>query len=135
MKQMLKYILAVVTENLKFAESKHSFIIAINSGIIVVVTSFFMQNSGFYAVLIWFVLVFCGMSIFLSFIGLHARNILIKSKAKINKADNLLYYKDISKYSETEYLKSIIMQYEFPKDYQVDGFEIDLSKQIITSSK
>lgn len=135
MKQMLKYILSLVMENVKIAENKHGLILALNSGLIVVTVGFF--NSHFLIVIILnlFVLIFCGISILFCFLGLFARHVNFKKKNKIKGDLNLLYYKDIAEFGIIDYLKCIIINYNFPLDYKIDNFEEDLSKQIIVNSK
>ena len=47
---------------------------------------------------------------------------------------NLIYYKHIINFSYDKYIKEIIRYYNLPKDYQPDGLDYDLSKQIIAIS-
>ena len=63
--------------------------------------------------------------------------ILIKMDLKIKDENNvsLLYYKDLMNFTPEGLLKCIIINYNLPKDYNYDGFEYDLSKQIIANSK
>ena len=135
MKQTLKYILSLVMENLKIAENKHGFILAINSGLVVITVGFFNSEIKLVIFLNWLVILFACISIFFCFLGLFARNIKFLDKYKNPKHINLLYYKDVSTFSELELIKCIIINYGFPKDYVVDNFEKDLAREIIVNSK
>ena len=135
MKQILKYILSLIMENLKIAENKHGVILAINSGLVVITVGFFNSTVKLVIFLNWLVILFACISIFFCFMGLFARNVKFLEKYKNSKHINLLYYKDVSTFSENELLKCIIMNYDFPKDYETDNFEKDLARQIIINSK
>lgn len=135
MKQTLKYMLAVVMENLKFAESKHGVIIALNGAIIVLCINFFSYQNIWISILNWCVILFCGISIVTSFFALLSRNILNKKKKAKTENVNLLYFKDISKLTYTELLYNVIKKYNFPEDYKYDGLDEDLCKQIVANAK
>lgn len=135
MKQILKYTLGVVIENVKFSETKHSIIISLNGGIIVFTAGFFSSNVFEIAILNWSVLFFSGISMLISFAALHARFDKIKRKVKSRRINSLLYYKDISSLSEIDYLNRIIINYNFPKDYVIDEYEKDLAKEIIANAR
>lgn len=132
---MLKYILSIVLENMRVAEAKHSTILALNSGLIVITVGFFSSADIWVIILNWLVVLFASISILYCFLGLFARHIKEIEKEPHSQNINLLYFKDIAKFKEEEYLKCIIMQYNFPQDYKTDGFEFDLAKQIIVNSK
>ena len=135
MKQMLKYILTIVMENVKIAENKHGIILALNSGLIVITVGFFSSAEIIVVILNFFVTFFCAVSILFCFLGLFARNVGFERNKQCKKNINLLYFKDIVNFSEGDYLKCIIINYNFPSDYLIDGFDIDLARQIIANSK
>lgn len=138
MKQMLKYILAVVMENLKYAEAKHSVSVALNSGIILFVSSNLSTTNKIASFFASLSILFCGMSIAYGFLALMSREIKISKRQRIRISQeeiNLVYFKDISSYAVTNYLDAIIKDYNFPKGYKPDGFEYDLARQIILNAK
>ena len=83
MKQMLKYILSVVMENLKYAEAKHSVSVALNSGIIIFVSSGFEVQNNVATIFAVFSIMFCGVSIAYGFLALMSRDIKIFKKQNI----------------------------------------------------
>ena len=136
MKQMLKYILALIIDQQKYAEQKHSFILAINSGIIVITVGFF-TNSGPLVLLLNFCALFlCGISLSLNLIALYSRVIKIKqNNLKSLNECNMLYFGNIAYFSEDEFLKRIKSQYNFPENYECDNFDKDLARQIVINSR
>lgn len=135
MKQMLKYILSVIMESVKIAENKHGLILALNSGLIALTIGFFNSKNLFLIIMNWLVVLFAGLSIFCCFLGLFARSESDEKLINNKKNPNLLYYKDVANFTPKELLKCIIINYNFPKDYSIDNFELDLSKQIVANSK
>ena len=96
MKQTLKYILSVIMDNLKFAEGKHSIIIALNGAIIVLCINFFSSQNLLILILNYGVIFFCGASIIISAMALLSRSIKLKGKKPRKENINLLYFKDLS---------------------------------------
>ena len=135
MKQTLKYILQYVLETLKIAETKHSVIIALNGGVIVLALSLGNSDNPVVRYLNYSVLFFAGISIIISFFALHARTVRVKYKHKKYSDKNLLYYQNLASMSAGELLQNIIKYYNFPQNYKIDNFEIDLSSTIIANSK
>ena len=135
MKQTLKYILQYLLENIKLAETKHSIAIALNGAIIALALTFLSNTSSQVRFLNWLVLFFCGFSIIISFFALHSRNVNVKKKFKHTDDKNLLYYKNLAQMSSSELLENIILYYDFPADYKIDNFDIDLALTIIANSK
>ena len=135
MKQTLKYILQYVIESLKIAETKHSVIIALNGAVIALTLGFFGSEKIYIRFLNYAVLLFSGFSIIISFSALHARKINVKYKAKKYSDTNLLYYNNLASMTTEELLLNIIHYYNFPKNYKIDNFEIDLASTIIANSK
>lgn len=135
MKQTLKYILQYIIENLKIAETKHSVIIALDGAVIALVLSLSKPEILIIKYLNYAVLFFAGFSIIISFFALHSRRVDVKFKAKKYSDSNLLYYQNLAVMSSEELLKNIIKYYNFPANYKIDNFEIDLSSTIIANSK
>lgn len=140
MKQTLKYILSVVMENLKYAESKHAVSIALSSAIIIFsstsLTSFKLVSTVFASISV----LFCSISIGFSFLALMSRNITIKRRKNVmvkehNDGVNLVYFKDIAEFGVVNYLNAIIKNYNFPNDYEPDLFDVDLAKQVLLNAK
>lgn len=135
MKQTLKYIYSVLSENLKFAESKHSILIALNSALAVFISGYLTGTSLLIKFLTCVNIVFIVLSLFFNFMALLSRKIkYIKNKKFKEEELNLIYYKHIVNYSYDKYLEAIKKEYDFPKDYKFDGLDEDLSKQIIAIS-
>lgn len=135
MKQVLKYIYSVLTENLKFAESKHGILIALNSALVVFISGYLTNNSITIKFLTCIVIVFAIFSLFFSFVALLSRTIKYKKRQNFKENElNLIYYKHIINFSFEEYLKEIKRYYNFPQDYTFDGLDYDLSKQIIANA-
>ena len=135
MKQTLKYILQYIIENLKIAETKHSIIIALDGAVVALAISLNSSNLPVSKYLNYAVLFFASLSIIISFFALHSRSINVKFKAKKYSDTNLLYYQNLAIMSSEELLNNIIKFYNFPANYKIDNFEIDLSSTIIANSK
>ncbi|MDD4211575.1 MAG: hypothetical protein PHC46_04235 [Clostridia bacterium] len=137
MKQTLKYILSVVMENLKYAESKHAISIALATGIIIFASTNLEGANFLGTIFAGLSILFCSISIILSFIALMSRNIKILRKKRITKISdlNLIYFKDISEFGAMNYLEAIIKYYDFPNDYKPDEFEFDIAEQILMNAK
>ena len=135
MKQTLKYILQYIIETLKIAETKHSIIIALNSGVIVLALSLGKADTMLLKYLNYAVIFFAGLSIIISFYALHARSVRVKYRYKKHSDKNLLYYQNLASMSAGELLQNIILFYDYPKNYKIDNFDIDLASTIIANSK
>ena len=136
MKQMLKYILNSIIQQQQYAEQKHGFVLAINSGIIVLTVSFFSNSGPIILFLNFCVLVMCGTSLCLNLLALYSRVITIKNN-KVNSLIkcNMLYFGNIAYFSEEEFLIRIKSQYNFPENYIFDNFDKDLARQIVVNSR
>lgn len=135
MKQVLKYIYSVLIENLKFAESKHSILIALNSAIIVFVSGYLLKESIIVKFITCLIIIFSAFSLIFSFIALLSRKVRYKKKINFKEKElNLIYYKHIINFSYEQYLVEIKKYYNFPKEYFFDGLDYDLSKQIIATA-
>ena len=136
MKQMLKYILGLIIEQQQYAEQKHSFILAINSGIIVITVGFFTNSGALVLILNFCALVLCGISLCLNMLALYSMVIKIKqANLKSLEKCNMLYFGNIAYFSEDEFLIRIKSQYDFPDSYQFDNFDKDLARQIVVNSR
>ena len=135
MKQTLKYIYSILTENLKFAEGKHSVLIALNSALAVFISTYLTNTSLIVKLLACLIIIFAVISLFFNFLALFSRSIKIVKNLKFKEENlNLIYYKHIINYSYDKYLEAVKKEYSFPQDYKFDGLEKDLSKQIIAIS-
>lgn len=135
MKQILKYTLNIVLENVRFSETKHSIIISLNGALIVFTAGFFSSKVFEIALLNWSVLLFSAISMLISFSALHSRFDKIKKDYKTKRINSLLYYRDISSLDTQDYLNRIIINYNFPKDYVCDEYEKDLASEIVANSR
>ncbi len=135
MKQVLKYIYSVLTENVKFAESKHSILIALNGVLVVFISGYLSKPKVLIKFLTCVIIVFAILSLFFNFLALLSRKIRYRRNINIKKDGlNLIYYKHIINFSYEQYLEEVKKYYNFPDDYQFDGLDYDLSKQIIAIS-
>lgn len=134
-KQTLKYIYSILTENLKFAESKHSILIALNSALAVFISTYLTSTMLVVKLIACLIIIFAVISLLFNFLALFSRNIKYKKNIKFKEENlNLIYYKHIINYSFDKYLEAIKKEYSFPKEYEFDGLDKDLSKQIIAIS-
>lgn len=135
MKQILKYTLNIVIDNVKFSETKHSVIISLNGALIVFTAGFFSSKVFEIALLNWSVLLFSAISMLISFSALHSRFDKVKRNVKTSRVNSLVYYKDISSLNTQDFLNRIIISYNFPKDYVCDEYEKDLASEIIANAR
>lgn len=135
MKQTLKYILATLNDNLRFAEAKHSVVIALDSAIIVFISGFLSGHNKIVTLFSCLVIILCSISMVFNFTALLSRKIRYIKNVKFKENElNLIYYKHIINFSYDQYLNEIKKQYNFPKNYKFDGLDNDLAKQIIAIS-
>ena len=135
MKQTLKYIYSVLNENVKFAEGKHSVLIALNSALIVFISTYLTNSNLIIKLLTCLIIITSMFSIFFNFVALLSRKIKYAKHLKFKEKElNLIYYKHIVNFSYEEFLKEVKKKYDFPEDYTFDGLDYDLSKQIIATS-
>ena len=136
MKQTLKYIYERLLENMKFAEGKHAITIALASAVVVFAISFLSLSTPFVATLSAGCIAFALISILYSFIALSARKVSIKNfRGRENVRYNLMYYKDIMLFDVEHYVMTLKKQYNMPKGYKPDEFDMDLARQIISVAK
>ena len=108
MKQTLKYIYSVLNENVKFAEGKHSVLIALNSALIVFISSYLTNNSIIIKLITCLIIIVSMFSIFFNFIALLSRKVKYTKNLKYKEEElNLIYYKHIINFSYEEFLKEI----------------------------
>jgi len=134
-KQTLKYIYSILVENLKFAESKHSVLIALNSALAVFISTYLTNKLLIVKLIACLIIIFAVISLFFNFLALLSRNIKYAKNVKFKGENlNLIYYKHIINFSYDTYLEVVKKEYSFPSDYVFDGLDKDLSKQIIAIS-
>lgn len=136
-----------IADWLKFAEAKNAALITFNSAFCFFLFKYFENlNKGYEKTLIAIFIICLIISIFvclLSFIakinGPRFNKIVLKFIEKQKETDNLLYYKDIAKYSVEDYKFlfyskfSTLSNDEIPS--KIDAFENELIKQICALSK
>ena len=134
MKQTLKYIYSVVYDDMKFAESKHGIVLTFAGAVTAFATTFFGTNNiqTMFAVAS---IIFSLIAILYSFIALVARRVRIRQRKRIKKEPNLCLFTDIMHFSDVGYVDVIKKNYTFLKGYKPDQMDIDLARQIITTSK
>ena len=135
MKQLLKYILSQTLEHQKIAETKHGVGIALTSGFAVIVINFVGSENAFIKSSSIISLVFCILSLAMSFMAVGSKLIKVKEKLKEKEIVNYIYFNDIKNFSPLQYLDELSIAYDFPKGYIPDSFEIDLAKTIISISQ
>lgn len=133
MKQTLKYIYSVVYDNLKFAEAKHSIVLTLSGIVLAFATTLFTSNVVQNLLTVASIL-FALIAIFYSFVALVARRVKVSRSHKLQKP-NLLYYKDIMRFNEVDFINQIKINYSFTNIYKPDNMDYDLARQIISTSK
>jgi len=131
---VVKDIFENVNNWLKFAEAKNGALIALNSAMIFGLVRAMMNNKNLYIesyvnCMIFLLVVSIVMAI-LSFIP-KLKYPYIKFDIP-SKNDNLLYFGDVSKYSEEEYSKKLMKIIEKSENDKLDKFYI---QQIVINSK
>lgn len=135
MKQTLKYIYDKILKQQNQAESKFSITIALASAVIVFGASFITENNVTENILAGGCIIFALISILYSFLALKARIIKIKDKKRKKTEKNLIFYKNIINFDEFDYTNAIVERYDFPANYKIDEFDLDLARQIIATAK
>ncbi len=136
MKQILKYILSQVMDSLKFAEGKHNISITLSSAVIVFAASQFSLYTKLGSIFASCAIVSCAVAIFCSFSAISSRHIIFfHTYKRAEKAKNLIYFSDISSFDEKAYIEKLLKDYNLPRSYKPDGFDYDLARQIIATSK
>ncbi|MBQ8845141.1 MAG: hypothetical protein IJ008_03905 [Clostridia bacterium] len=135
MKQTLKYIYEKLFEQQKFAENKHSILITLATAIAVFSVAYLENVNTLITLLSACSILFSLLSLSFSFIALFAKKSTLKKSKKIIEYSNLMFYKDIVKFDENEYLKALKNNYPFPKNYTFDNMDKDLSRQVIATAK
>lgn len=135
MKQTLKYIYDKILKQQNQAESKFSITIALASAVIVFGASFITENNVTENILAGGCIIFALISILYSFLALKARIIKIKNKKRKKTEKNLIFYKNIINFDEFDYTNAIVERYDFPPNYKIDEFDLDLARQIIATAK
>jgi len=135
MKQTLKYIYERLLDSFKMAETKHSITIALASGVIIFGSTFLSQTNTTAKSLSTACVAFALISILYGFIALSARKIKLPKNKKPKTYENLMYFKDIIKYDEYNYVNEIKKRYNFPNAYKPDELDLDLARMIITLAK
>lgn len=134
MKQTLKYIYDRMQEQLKYAETKHSISITLASALTVFSATYLDSTKPLINALSAVSIIFSLVSVLYSFIALSAKRIHF-SKTKPCNEENLLYFKDIARFSPEDYASEITKKYPLFKGYKCDQFDLDLSRQVVATAK
>lgn len=135
----LDSVFKIINEWLKFAEQKNAALLVLNSGSLwgmsLIIRNQETLSCGSTAFsFLGFSLVFISSIIcIISFIPiLHKPRYLLDLSIK-STFDNCLYFGDIAKYKESEYLA--LLSHKLGEEAEHTLFELDLASQIITNSK
>lgn len=109
METKLKDIFSNINDLLKFAETKTATLLAGNGVIIFGLFRIFKDTSTIHNIFISTVIMLLSLSIFINLLSLipSLKMPLILYKKSKSKNDNLLFFGDIVKYSENEYLEKL----------------------------
>ncbi len=140
MKQTLKYIYDRLEEQLKYAETKHSISITLASALTVFSATYLDSSKPLVNALSAISIIFSLVSVLYSFLALSAKSVRFgATKRKIRKNKNaevnLLFYRDITYFSPEDYAQKIAVTYPLFKGYKIDEFDLDLSRQVVATSK
>ena len=139
MEEKLKFIFNNVNDLLKFAEAKNGVIIAFNGAVIFQLFEIIkdINSSNIYFICLIVLIGFWILSFIIALISFFPiiNNTLFsrKNKRKANK-DNLIFYGDIAKYKEEEYLQALSSSFK-AEDYSCTNFEKNCANQIIINSR
>lgn len=139
MEDKLKSIFENINDWLKFAEAKNGIIVAFNGSVILQIFQIIkgISSSGIYFLCLIILLIFWTLSFLIALISFYPRTkilFLLRRNEKISKQDNLLFYGDIAKYSEKDYLQSLTKMFG-RENYCWSNFEISYVNQIIINSQ
>lgn len=139
MKQTLKYIYDRLEEQLKYAETKHSISITLASALTVFSATYLDSSTPLINALSAISIIFSLVSVLYSFLALSAKKVRFSRTRKRveaqNSSANLLYYKEISFFSPEDYVARVAATYPLFKGYKPDNFDLDLSRQVVATSK
>lgn len=135
----LDNIFKIVNEWLKFAEQKNAALLVLNSGSVWGI-SLFLRNqdalpcSGLTFVALGLALVFISSLICISsFMPLLYKPIYSSNLGKRNNLDNCVYFGDIAKYEEDDYLA--LLKHKLGEEAEHSLFERDFASQIVTNAR
>ena len=139
MKQTLKYIYDRLEEQLRYAETKHSISITLASALTVFSATYLDSSTPLINALSAISIIFSLVSVLYSFLALSAKKVHFgKTKKRVEDKSsnpNLLYYKEISFFSPEDYVARVASVYPLFKGYKPDAFDLDLSRQVVATSK
>jgi hypothetical protein len=137
--EQLRHILSIVDGHVKFAETKNAALLAANSALIIgaiqVLTPYptelgFLHRIGMYAATLC--LIAAAFSI-VSFLPLRSRPYLWKQR-RVSENDNLLFFEEIQKHSETSYFRAFLDANDLPNREAI-GLERMYVNQIVINAK
>lgn len=140
MQELLREILNNVNTWLTFAEAKNAAIITFDFAMIAFVGNIDFSKENIIIFTILIVVIIVGMIISLGIALLSFMPQVNKNKFEFQndiENGNLIYYGDIAKYNDIEYIKNLCKQY-FGKNIDINEIkkiEIDYSNEIICNAK
>lgn len=118
----------------KFGETKNTALIAFNGAIIVGMTKLMADAKSIYVYyFLLYVVVMCGISIFISFSALIAKIKHTTNNQALHKSDNLLYFATLAHMSHDELIKKLRDTYDC--EAANANHEKDLARQVIITSQ
>lgn len=139
MEDRLKYILSLVNNWLKFAESKNAALLAADTtlalGLLKMLQSNVLSNQ-FLILYISFSILILILSAIICLISFLPQLIIpwLATTHRPSETDNLLFYGDIAKYDPQRYL--LLLHNQVTKDTpEIDLYEEDIAEQIIVNSR
>lgn len=139
MKDRLKYILSLVNEWLKFAESKNAALLAADTamalGLLKVLQSYTLP-SQIVKLYLSFSIVFLALAAIVCLISFISQVTIpwLATKCRPSETDNLLFYGDIAKYNPEKYMEKLYKQAMKDLD-EIDAYEEDIAEQVIINSR
>ena len=133
-KEELKFILTNIKDSLKFHETKHGALVALNAGLVYASVSSYIKIEEYVVKPAILISVFCfGISLFFSFIAnfLSTHNIFYKRKKRI-KDPNLYYFGHLSCLNRNSFNDEL---QKIDEGYIPTKLDNDLIDQIIFNSK
>lgn len=135
MKDLLKYSYNLLSNKLKFIESKFTIIITLPTALAVFSASYLNNSPPLITALSAISIIFSLISVLYGFLAILLKKNKTKEYTKLDKKIDLFYYKDIAKINEKNYIEEIIKNYSDLKNYKPDNYDLNLSKQIVITSQ
>ena len=119
---------------LQFAEAKNAAMIAFVVAILAVLSSFFEKH--LVMLLVVSIVYLCGMIISICSMFPKGNMNVDEKDGEYKKTDNLLYWKDIAKYSKTDYVETVNQRlFANVNQNTLNDYEIMLAEEIIANAR